>query len=195
MLANDLRRKLLEQGAGEDQIVFLSLHADSLHESATGAMAYHASARLRAPACGVPDDPLYRRCREATEANAFEMSRREMLRSEGLSRQLAETLIASLREGGVGVHGFSPVRGSIQRGGHMVPAVLRYNRVPASVLLEVCNLNNASDRRHLRDPVFRQQVAEAVVDGLVDHYDGREVARAPRAPSSASRTPGRPPRG
>jgi N-acetylmuramoyl-L-alanine amidase len=60
----------------------------------------------------------------------------------------------------------------------MVPAVLRYNRVPASVLIEACNLNNKSDQRALRDPVYRQQFAEAVVDGLVGYFDGREPASA-----------------
>ena len=174
MMANDLRRKLAANGVSEERIVFISIHADSLHESATGAMAYYASARLRTTSCAIPSEPGYKAAAEANKKNAFEMTRRETLRAEGLSRDLGESIIGSVRARKLGVHGFSPVRGSIERGGLMVPAVLRYNRVPASVLIEACNLNNRSDQRSLRDPVFRQQFAEAIVDGLVGYFDGRE---------------------
>ena len=63
-----------------------------------------------------------------------------------------------------------------------VPAVLRYNAVPAKVLLEVCNLANREDRRLIQTREFRQQVAEAIVAGLVGYYGeqrppGVQVAR------------------
>lgn len=174
MMANDIRRKLTANGVSEERIVFISVHADSLHESATGAMAYFPAARLRTTSCAIPSDPAYRAAAEANAKNAFAMTRRETLRAEGLSRDLGEAIIGSVRAKGLGVHGFSPVRGSIVRSGLMVPAVLRYNRVPASVLIEACNLNNKNDQRALRDPVFRQQFAEAVVDGLVGYFDGHD---------------------
>lgn len=175
MLANDIRRRLDAQGVGDDRIVFLSIHADSLHQSATGAMAYYPSARLRAPSCGIPTDAGYSGFAEAREENAFKMTRREALRAEGLSRELGEAFIDSVRAAGLSVHGYSPVRGSIQRSGLMVPAVLKYNRVPAAVLLEAGNLNNSVDQKSLRDPVFRQDLAEALVAGLTAYFEGHDA--------------------
>jgi N-acetylmuramoyl-L-alanine amidase len=72
---------------------------------------------------------------------------------------------------GLPVHPFSPVRDKIIRnGGQWVPAVLRYNHVPAKMLLEVCNLNNEQDRRLLQTRVYRQKVSEAIVQGLLAYY-------------------------
>ena len=51
-----------------------------------------------------------------------------------------------------------------------MPAVLRYNSVPAQVLLEVCNLANSDDRALIQTRAFRQQVAERIVQGIVDYY-------------------------
>jgi N-acetylmuramoyl-L-alanine amidase len=51
-----------------------------------------------------------------------------------------------------------------------VPAVLRYNAVPAKILLEICNLANDEDRRLLQTRVFRDRVAEAVVDGVLAYF-------------------------
>ncbi len=181
ILANDIRRRLEKEGVPDDRIVFLSIHADSLHESARGSMAYYASAQYRTSRSGVPSEPAYRGIQEVRPENGFEMSRREMLRSEGLSRDLGESLIAALREAGLPVHGFSPVRGSIVRAGAWVPAVLKYNRIQAGVLFEACNLNNPADQKNLRDPAFRQDMAEALVLGLESYFNGRQPATAARA--------------
>jgi N-acetylmuramoyl-L-alanine amidase len=56
--------------------------------------------------------------------------------------------------------------------------VLRYNAVPAKLLLEICNLNNPQDRTLIQTRDFRQQVAEAVADALVAYYG---TAAAPPA--------------
>jgi N-acetylmuramoyl-L-alanine amidase len=53
-----------------------------------------------------------------------------------------------------------------------VPAILRYNRIPARVLLEVCNLNNPEDRKLLVTRAYRDRVARALVSALVDFYGG-----------------------
>ena len=51
-----------------------------------------------------------------------------------------------------------------------VPAVLKYNTVPARTLFEVCNLNNPQDRALLQTRAYRQKVAEAVVQGILGYY-------------------------
>ena len=51
-----------------------------------------------------------------------------------------------------------------------VPAVLRYNAVPAKILLEICNLANSEDRSLLQTRAHRQKMAEAVVRGILSYY-------------------------
>ena len=46
------------------------------------------------------------------------------------------------------------------------------NRIPARVLIEVCNLNNPDDRRLLVSRNYREKVAQAIVSALVDFYGG-----------------------
>ena len=54
-----------------------------------------------------------------------------------------------------------------------MPAILRYNRIPARVLVEVCNLNNPEDRKLLVARAYREAVARALVSALVEFYGGR----------------------
>ena len=51
-----------------------------------------------------------------------------------------------------------------------VPAVLKYNIVPCSILIEVCNLNNEEDAKLMKDPLFRQKVANAYIEALILYY-------------------------
>jgi N-acetylmuramoyl-L-alanine amidase len=65
------------------------------------------------------------------------------------------------------------VRRNVIRGGReWVPAILRYNRIPARALVEVCNLNNAEDRKLLVTRAYREKVARALVSALVAFYGG-----------------------
>ena len=91
--------------------------------------------------------------------------------SEGLSRELAKQVVAAFQLDGLPVHPFNPVRDRIIRdNGVWVPAVLRYNSVPAKALLEICNLANDQDRALIQTHAYRQQVAQAVVQGLLAYY-------------------------
>jgi N-acetylmuramoyl-L-alanine amidase len=63
------------------------------------------------------------------------------------------------------------VRSSVLRGrSRWVPAVLRYSRVPSAVLVEVCNLNNESDREQLLTWKRREKLAHAIVAGLAEGF-------------------------
>jgi N-acetylmuramoyl-L-alanine amidase len=46
--------------------------------------------------------------------------------------------------------------------------------VPSAVLLEAANLNNPEDQISLRDPAYRQALAEAVVVGIERHFAPRD---------------------
>jgi N-acetylmuramoyl-L-alanine amidase len=169
-LANSIYRRVRSEGVGADKVVFLSIHADSLHPSLRGAMAYIPSARLRGGEYG-KSGAVYAARSEYRERPRVSFSRRELLKSEGQSRELALQLISSFGAARLEIHPDKPVRQQIvRRRRPWVPAVLRYNAVPTAVLLEVCNLANPEDRRLIQTREFRQQVAEAIAAGVLDYF-------------------------
>jgi N-acetylmuramoyl-L-alanine amidase len=178
-LANGAHRRAAAEG-GPEKVVFISIHADSLHPSLRGAMAYIPEAGHSG---GKPEraGAVYASRREVRDHPSQGLSRKELLRSEGLSRELAGHLLAAFRGEGLAVHPFKPVRETVIRNRRRwVPAVLRYNHVPAKILLEVCNLANAEDRALIQTRAFRERVARAVVEGILAYY-----APARRSPGQA----------
>ena len=156
----------------EDKTVFVSLHADSLHPSVRGLMVYIPGEKFLKGGFARMG-PIYESRREVREASQASLSRTERIKAEGVSRDLAERIVAAFRADNLPLHAFQPIRLNVIRGGReWVPAILRYNRIPARVLLEVCNLNNPEDRRLLVTPAYRDRVARALVSGLVAFYGG-----------------------
>jgi N-acetylmuramoyl-L-alanine amidase len=174
-LANSVFRRAVQEDGDPQKVVFLSFHADSLHPSLRGAMAYIPAAGMTAGSYS-KSGPVYSLRKEVQESPRTSVPMEKRVESEGLSRELAKQVIASLNGAGLPVHPFSPVRDRIIRnGGVWVPAVLRYNFVPAKMLLEVCNLNNEQDRKLLQTRGYRQKVSEAVVQALLAYY-GQDAA-------------------
>jgi N-acetylmuramoyl-L-alanine amidase len=169
-LANSYFRRAISDDNDPQKVVFLSIHADSLHPSLRGAMAYVPAARMRDESYG-KSGAIYEAREEFRESPRVEFPWSKRVQSEGLSRELAKQVIGAFEERGLPVHPFTPVRDHIIRNrSEWVPAVLRYNSVPAKMLLEVCNLNNDLDRKLLQTRAYRQHVAEAVRDGLLAYY-------------------------
>jgi N-acetylmuramoyl-L-alanine amidase len=168
-LANSVFRRHAAT-SGDDRVIFVSVHADSLHPSLRGATVYIPNIAGTAGTYGKQGAAFSSR-REVREQPTVSYSLRERQKSEGRSRTLAERLIAGFRANDLAVHPFQPVRDRIFRGRRAwVPAVLRYNAVPAKVLLEVCNLANDADRKLLQTLAFRDAIAEAVVDGILAYF-------------------------
>ncbi|MFP5286570.1 MAG: N-acetylmuramoyl-L-alanine amidase [Thermoanaerobaculia bacterium] len=183
-LANSVYRKTVKESKDPQKVVFLSIHADSLHPSLRGAMAYIPSAEERGGTYG-KSGAVYTSRREVQEAPNVSFPWNQRVESEGLSRELAKQVIAAFHAKGLGVHPFKPVRDKIIRNkSAWVPAVLRYNSVPAKMLLEVCNLANEEDRRLIQTRAWRQKVSEAVVKGLLAYY-GEEPGEAGPAVKTA----------
>jgi N-acetylmuramoyl-L-alanine amidase len=169
-LANSLYRAAVAKGRDPENVVFLSIHADSLHPSLRGAMAYIPDAYLRAGKHR-KTGTVYTSRREVREQSEVSYSWKQRVKSQGLSRELANHVIDAFRRQQLGVHPDQPVRQKIYRGRRpWVPAVLRYNAVPAEMLLEVGNLANEKDRKLLQTRAFRQQAAEAIAEGLRTYY-------------------------
>ncbi|HEX4441733.1 MAG TPA: N-acetylmuramoyl-L-alanine amidase [Thermoanaerobaculia bacterium] len=186
-LANSVYKKSKEEER-EGRMVFVSLHADSLHPAVRGTMVYVPGEKFLTGSFGKDGEPYTSR-REVREASRVSFSRKERVEAEGVSRDLAERIVASFRTADLPLHEFQPIRRNVIRGGReWVPAILRYNRIPARVLVEVCNLNNPEDRRLLRSRAYREKVAEALVQALVDFYGGgKDERRTGRYQAAGSR--------
>jgi N-acetylmuramoyl-L-alanine amidase len=180
-LANAVWREARRGGPAEDRTVFVSLHADSLHPAVRGTMVYVPGEKFLNGTYGKSGEPYASR-REVREAPRVSFSRRERIEAEGVSRDLAERVVAAFRSAELPLHAFDPIRRNVIRGGReWVPAILRYNRIPARVLVEVCNLNNPDDRQLLQTAAYRERVAEALLDALVRFYGGAGRGREGKA--------------
>ena len=182
-LANSIFRRALKKGVPEEKVVFLSIHADSLHPSLRGAMAYIPGERF-VRGSFEKRDRVYLARAEVRESPTVHHSEEESLAAEGLSRDLAESIIESFENNALKVHPFNPVRDNVVRNGReWVPAIIRFNLVPTRVLLEICNLGNANDRKLMKTAKYRQDIAQAIYEGLVEFFADRDepapiVARA-----------------
>jgi N-acetylmuramoyl-L-alanine amidase len=186
-LANSIFRRAMSKGVPKEKVIFLSIHADSLHPSLRGAMAYIPGATLSTGSYGKKGD-IYLTRAEVREQPKVTHSRDEALLAEGLSRELAESIVASFQNNALKVHPFEPVRDNIIRGSkEWVPAVIRHNQVPTRLLLEVCNLGNRKDRELIKTRKYRQELAQAIYEGLVAFYARGEATPSVLAGRSAGK--------
>lgn len=169
-LSNAIHRRV-SRTMDAEKVVFLSLHADSLHPSLRGAMVYIPGERHVRELKFEKNDKVYLARAEVREQPSVFHSAEEAFEAEAFSHRFAESLMSSFRREGLEVHPFDPVREHVVRDKReWVPAVIRYNKVPTRVLVEVCNLANPEDRNRLMTRPWRSQVARALADGIVGHY-------------------------
>ncbi len=170
-LTNDIILNRLGPNVPRSKTVFLSIHADSLHPSVRGAMAYVPSRYLR------PDKP-YTVQRRDIETYAeyrnhptIRLGADFKARAEASSRHLAEGILTGLEKNDIRVHPYEPIRDRVLRGRRSwVPAVLRYTAAQNAVLLEVCNMANPEDRELMLDSRWREEFARAVVEGMAASF-------------------------
>ena len=173
-LANSIHRAATSRGTPTDRIVFLSLHADARHPSLRGVMVYVPGAGYRAGSYGFSGS-TYQRYQEVRENPTVKFSQKSRVRSEALSRKLADRIVQGFEAEGLPVQPYKPVRDRIIRGSHAwLPAVLRGNEVPAKVLVEMVNLSNSEDAALLSSASSRERLARALFVAL-HAYFGEKV--------------------
>jgi N-acetylmuramoyl-L-alanine amidase len=183
-LANAIFARAMKSGMAKERVVFLSIHADSLHPSIRGAMAYIPGAQYVTGSYEKRQDVYLARA-EVREHPLVKHSEEESLEAEGLSRDLAQSIIDSFDERGLKVHPFNPVRDNVVRDDReWVPAVIRYNLVPTRALLEICNLGNKRDRALLKTQKWREDTAQAIYRGIVSFYTDQAQESAPAVVAS-----------
>lgn len=170
-LANSKYRTWKKEKGLSDKIIFLSLHADALHPSANGALFYIPAAELRQDKYG-KSGSFYKRFREYREQPNYTYASRDRQLSEAYSLRLAQSVLAALEKEKIAIHKRKPIREYIVRKNRTwVPAVLKYNCIPAKMLIEVANLKNKDDCKELKKPVFREKFAKAVVSGIIAYFE------------------------
>jgi N-acetylmuramoyl-L-alanine amidase len=183
-LANSIYRDAVARGMDADRIVFLSLHADSRHPSLRGVMVYVPGAAYRTRTYG-HSSATYARYDEVREKPHVRFSKKQRVRSEAVSRRLADSIVESFDDHGLAVQDYQPVRHRIIRGSkRYIPAVLRGNAVPTKVLVEMVNLGNAEDAAVLGSSRDRDRLADAVFQALLRHFGepSRDTAELKAAP-------------
>lgn len=189
IIANHHFDRLTRAGIKPENMVFASLHADSLHPSIRGAMVYTPHAQ-HAPSSVGPPHTKFRQFKEYS-GNQFTVSAHEKASAQAFSMKFGQLFVNHARAMGLQVHPHKPIRTVIFRKARsqpFVPAVIRYNRIPRRCLIEVCNLNNAEDRKLLALASFRQKAADAFVMALYETY-GVNIDMVARNESGASTQP------
>jgi len=165
-LIEDLYRWMLRQGISPENIILLSIHLDHLHASVSGAMIYFPGAAERTAQYQASGN-IYRYYKES-KFGAITFRRSEMADAEDVSRLFALDLIDSFRGANIPIHDYKPIRRYVYRqDSKWTPGIIRYSRVPISILLEASNLSNRDDLWRIRSANFRQRLADAVVETIV----------------------------
>jgi len=169
-LVNHIFKQLRKKKVPSENILFISLHGDALHSSLSGAMVYYPDRRLRRGRF-ILSSEIYRKRKEYISKLTY--NPRDNKYSEKLSKSFGKVIINQFRKLRLRTHRVSSaVRGYLYRKGiKTLPAVLRYSKVPTSVLVEIANLNNRLDRRDLLKSKTRQQIAKAITNSVTAHFD------------------------
>ncbi len=170
VFANYHYDKLKKEGISPERVIFTSIHADSLHPSIRGTMFYIPGSDYRKQKWSAKGK-FFSQFQESKNLNQYSLSKKELERSEGLSMQFAKNLEKSFKKNNLKLHPYQPTRDHVVRNKRAwVPAVLKYNLIPCNILIEVCNLNNKDDAQLMKDPVFRQKIANAYIEALILYY-------------------------
>jgi len=170
MMANNRYKELRTKGVLAENVVFASFHADALTPKLRGSMIYIPDARAYPRSVEIPNRKL--RIYQEARGNSFKFGPKTMREAQARSMAFAKNYVERSRSNGIRVHNHKPIRTQIYKNRYkpFVPAVLRFNRIPTRLLIEVCNLNNKEDQTLLRRPDFRQSVADSFVEAVYQTY-------------------------
>jgi N-acetylmuramoyl-L-alanine amidase len=165
-LVEDIYRWLLRRRVPAENIIFISIHLDHLHPSVGGVMAYFPGANERSTQFRARGS-IYQQYREG-RIGTIQFRRSENENAEAASLAFAQDLIQAFRGAGIPVHDYQPIRRYVyRRDNKWTPGIIRYSRVPTSILLEAANLSNRDDLSRIRSASFRQRLAETVVKTIM----------------------------
>ena len=161
----------MAKNIGYKNIVFISVHANILPKNMEGTMVYIPDASL-SKGYLQKSGREYRRRREYSDQPRIQLTYKERVRAQKYSGKFAKAICDSLKARGFRLCTSSYIRTYVEKKhSKYVPVQIRWNEVPAKILLEVANLQNSSDARKISDYKYRERYAHAVVDGIIDYFD------------------------
>ena len=167
-LVNYLYHKLIKKGVPKDNIIFISLHADALHSSIRGATVYYPDSALKVSEFRTLKN-IYNKRKEFVSRIKFQKIDNHY-QSER-SRYFANQIIKSFKNANVKIHRNSPIRSYYYRNGKKtLPGVLRYSKIPISILIEIANLKNRQDRYNMLQSMQREKIAKYIAKAI-QKYD------------------------
>ncbi len=173
MLANYLFTNLHEAKSRNEQVVFTSFHADSLHASAQGLMVYIPGADYYTGNLKKTDQVYLSRKEAKSGNNQVSHTRKDRLRAEGYSMDFADQIRKQCVQAKIPMHSNQPIRKFVVRNKSCwVPGILRYCKVPTRILIELANLQNSNDVKRIKNPDYRESLARMYVDALKEHFSG-----------------------
>ncbi len=167
-LINSIYDRLVRQKVPKENIMLMSLHGDALHRSLRGVTVYYPDHRLRSASFKL-SHRIYRRRKEYRRVLRFR--NRDNIKSARVSAKFGKNIVQSFKNSGIKTHSSFAVRGYYyRRGKRTLPGILRYSKIPTSVLVEVGNLNNVEDRKALLKPGYRQRIASTLVASINQYH-------------------------
>jgi N-acetylmuramoyl-L-alanine amidase len=174
MMVNSIYDTELKRGVTSRNVVFTSIHTDSISNSAhRGTMIYIPGAKYRKSKYS-GNSAVYSKYTEGRSFKHYASTSSERRTDEALSRNFANLVMEELGKHRIKRHdGGNSIRLKIQRTktNSYVPAVIHYSKVPTKILIETANLQNAQDRQRLADPWWREQYAKAYVAALKRNFN------------------------
>ena len=165
-LVNSIYQRLRRKGVSDRNIYFVSIHMDHLHPRLRGSMIYYPHENLR-PKHFYARGRIYRKYRESKNIK-LKFASYENRRASSYSYAFSKELVRRFKAHNIPVHSYRPIRPFVyRRNRKWVPAVIKYSKVPTSVLIEVVNMANRSDRANIQNHGFRQRVAEAIARAIL----------------------------
>lgn len=173
-LANSILRKEKANGVAPTNMLFASIHCNSLDPRLRGTMVYVPGARYR-DGSGGKRSPIYAQYQESRGSHNARVSAADARRDEAVSTLAANLLVQRLAQHkpAIKVHDKGdPILNVIKKSksSAFLPAVLRYNLIPTKFLVEIANINNPTDQKRLLDPQWRQGYAEAFVSAVRAYF-------------------------
>jgi len=189
MLANTLERKWRgDAGRQVRRVVFVSLHMDELRGRAGGLTVYTPPGPYERM---WPDGPgPYLQFEEARDWFEYmhdpDLPRHEVERST----ELARLIVSYFERHHLRVCDEMTYRSEVQISKSLsyVPAVIRCNSIETRVLLELANIGDPTDQRLVIDPTYRERMAWAIYQAIIDVLEGQTTPAAADSANGASDT-------
>ena len=166
-LANSIFRRAMKGGVPREKVVFLSIHADSLHPSLRGAMAYIPGAQLRDRLVPQEGRDLSRPAPKCASSRCVTHSREEALRGRGAvarARGVGDRVVSRERPGAsIRSSRCATTSSAAARSGF--PPSSATTRSPRACSSRSATSATAKDRELMKTKKYRQQLAEAIYAG------------------------------